>query len=156
DPDWRRARATFWLYLASGLWKMAITASLMIFGYIFLAMLGALGPGAERHVVGAILTAFVGIASATVTACLAIFLALVWRIKLWLNSATHFARRHNVWPPPPAPPKAHNAAGLLLGTSLFATLVPLLLTGLLVGVSRALGPLNAGGPGPLIVLVAFP
>ena len=47
DPDWRRARACFWLYLASGLWKLAISASLMIFAYIFLKFMGALGPRAQ-------------------------------------------------------------------------------------------------------------
>jgi hypothetical protein len=155
DADWRRGRATFWLYLASGLWKMAITASLMIFGYIFLKMMGALGPRAGPHVAGALLTAFAGISLATVTACWAVFLAFIWRVRLWLNSATHYARRHNLWPPPPAPANAHNAAGLLICTSLFAMLVPLLVFGLVLGVLHSVG-LNNGGPGELILLAGLP
>lgn len=155
DPDWRRARACFWLYLASGLWKLAISASLMIFAFIILKLMGALGPRAGRHVAGALLTAFGGIALATATSCWAIALALLWRLKLWLNSGLHVARRRDYWPPDGVAGK-HNGAGLLLGTTLFATLVPVLLLGVVVGVTETMGPLNQGGPAPFVVLFGFP
>jgi hypothetical protein len=156
DPDWRRGRASFWLYLAAGLWKMAITASLMIFAYITLKVLGALGPRAAGHVVGAILSAFAGIALAALTACWAVVLALLWRIKLWLSTGVHGARRKNLWPPPHWPPHSSNLAGLLLGTSLFATLVPAMLVGLIAVVTYTLGPINQAGPAPVVVLLGFP
>src|SRR4051794_36905981 len=36
DPQRTRADACFWLYIASGVWKAAITASVMIFAFAFL------------------------------------------------------------------------------------------------------------------------
>jgi hypothetical protein len=155
DPDWKRGRACFWLYIASGWWKLAISASLMIFAYIFLKLVGALGPGAGRHVAGALLTAFAGIVLAAVMSCWAITLALFWHIKLWLNSGLHTARRHDRWPSHRYAGR-YNGAGLLLGTSLFATFVPVLLLSLVVGVSRMMGPLDQPGPAPLLVLFGFP
>jgi hypothetical protein len=155
DPHWRRGKALFWLYLASGLWKMAITASLMIFAYILLNMMGALGQGAGRQVAGAMLTAFAGIVLATVTACWAVVLALAWRIKCWLNSGVHYARRKNVWPPPVGWCGANNATGMLLGTSLFAALVPMLFVSLALLVNQVLGA-PPRGPLGLMVMGSFP
>src|SRR5215475_3477379 len=31
DPDWRRGRTCFWFYLAYGLWKVAVMASVVMF-----------------------------------------------------------------------------------------------------------------------------
>lgn len=130
DARVSRACACFWLYVASGLWKIAITASVMIFAYIFLKLTGALpGKQAARHVYGSVLTAFGGIALATVTACWAVFLAFLGGDKLWLNHGVHRARRRNIWPPPGSE-MSSNLAGTLLGTTLFAFGVPLLLAGM--------------------------
>src|SRR5437016_4928589 len=46
DPDRRRAWACFWFYLASALWKTAITATVTIFAFAFVA--ASLRPAAPR------------------------------------------------------------------------------------------------------------
>ena len=35
DPDRRRGRTYFWLYLASSFWKIAITATILMFATVF-------------------------------------------------------------------------------------------------------------------------
>jgi hypothetical protein len=151
-----RGRACFWLYIASGLWKIAITASLMIFGYVFLKIAGALAAKrAAPHVVGSMLTAFGGIAMAAITASAAVVLALVGNHRLWLHHGVHRARRYDVWPPPHWPEHSSNLAGMLLGTTWFAVGVPVILFGVLLGVAVTLGPIRQPGAG-LVVVLGFP
>jgi len=156
DPSRLRGRAGFDLYLASGLWKMAIAASLMIFGYILLHMAGLAGRRQlAPHIVGTVLTAFFGIALSAVTVALAIFQAWRGRARLWLHSAIHAARRRDCWPPR-LPSSAANRAGLLFGTTWFALAVPLLLVSLILLVQHTLGPIQRGTPGAAMVLAGFP
>lgn len=157
DANHCRGRATFWLYLAFGLWKVAIAASPMIFAYIFLRFMGWLGGGAGRQVVGALITAFTGIFLSALLASWAVLLACRFRLKLWLHHRLHQARRRNAWPPPPHwLTGEYNFAGTLLGTTLFASGVPLFLLGLLAIARQALGPLQPGNPAARLVLLGFP
>jgi fumarate reductase subunit D len=151
DVNRRRGRALFWLYLAFGLWKVAITASLMIFAYIFLRFMGWLGGGVGRQVVGALIAAFVGIFLSALLTCWSVFLAWKHRLKLWLHHRLHQARRQNAWPPPRWATGDRNFAGTLLGTTLFASGLPVLLIALLA----ALGPLQPGNPAVKLVLLGF-
>ena len=154
DPQRRRGAACFWLYIASGLWKIAITASLMIFAYIALKVLGLIGGRpAALHLVGAMLTAFCTIGLATVTACRALLLARMSGARLWLHPQVHRARRRDQWPPSRAGQR--NLGGMLVGTALFALLVPALFVAMFFGVRRFLGPLAQPGPG-LAFLAGFP
>lgn len=156
DANRRRGRALFWFYLAFGLWKVAITASLMIFAYILLRFMGWLGGGAGRQVVGALVTAFTGIFFAGLLACWAVLLAWWFGLKLWLHHRLHQARRRNAWPPPCWLTGERNFAGMLLGTTLFASGMPLLLLALLTIARQALGPLQPGNPAARLVLMGFP
>jgi len=154
DPNRRRGAACFWLHVASGLWKIAITASLMIFAYIALKLLGLIGGRpAALHLVGAMLTAFCTIGLATVTACRALLLARAGGVRLWLHPHVHRARRADRWPPVRAGQR--NLGGTLVGTALFALLVPALFAVMLLGVRQWLGPLQRPVPA-LVFLAGFP
>jgi hypothetical protein len=154
DPERGRGRACFWLFSASGLWKIAATASLLILVLCLLVRDNPPGnqPGAqkqgnwaavEHHLIEAFLTALIGFTTCILATSRALGLAWWHGNRLWLDSRVHYARRHALWPPPDDPPGRKNRAGALILTSLIAGLVPLMIAGL-VAVATALGP--AFGP----------
>jgi hypothetical protein len=133
DPDRGRARACFWFYLASGLWKMAITATLAIFAFAFLAanQQNAQKPRADGLPpwFGAVLlTALMGFGLSALTTLIALQLALRYRIKFWLSSSVHRFRRRNSWPPYDVWKLGPNHAGRVLLTSLILVLVTVTFT----------------------------
>jgi hypothetical protein len=130
DPVRGRARACFWLYTASGLWKSAITASVMIFAFAFLKGMQANAGGGQARlggelppqVIGALLTAFGSYVLSSLATCAAVWLALWYRIKLWLDAGVHRARREGLWPPPDYRDLRTNKAGRVVLTALVLTL----------------------------------
>lgn len=154
DVDRRRGAACFWLYVASGLWKIAITASLMIFAYIGLKVLGLIGGRpAALHLVTAMLTAFSTIALASLTAFRAMAIAWQGQLRIWLHPAVHRARRRDHWPPDQV--GRGNLGGTLVGTAWFALLVPVLFVATFFSVRQAIGPLQQRGPA-LVFMALFP
>lgn len=138
--DYRaRAWACFWLYLASALWKAAITASAMLLAFGILKAMGVIGPA--QPLIGAVLVAFVGIVLTTVLACLAAAIALRRQLKLWLGSSMHSARRHDRWPPDIRTWQG-NAASMLITSSLIGTAVATLPLAVAAIVSACMGPLR--------------
>lgn len=93
DPDRRRAAACFWLYLASGAWKVAITA--------YLATGVLVWSGMCDFLPAAFLEAVIGIALCTLATVWGALLA--WRndTPVWVSSNVRRARRKQLWPPPP-------------------------------------------------------
>src|SRR6478672_8194353 len=64
DPDRRRGKASFWLFVAAGLWKTAVTGVVVLFAVAFIdAMIrrrgGAAGPPPAEALAGAFATALV-------------------------------------------------------------------------------------------------
>jgi hypothetical protein len=162
DPNHGRGRACFWLYTASGLWKSAITASVMLFAFAFVKgmqeanrgpVLG--GPprgGIPPQVLGALLTAFGSYFLSTLATGIALVLALCSRIKLWLDPGVHWARRDNLWPPPDYPQVRTNKAGRVVLTALILTIftagfIALIAVAIGMGAQRA-------NPGSLLLLLA--
>jgi hypothetical protein len=135
DPSRRRGRACFWLYLASGLWKMAITATIAIFAFAFLSA-GQRQPGRAAPpppvqampawFPGVMMTAVVGFGLSTVTTWIAVGLAYRHQIKFWLSSQVHRYRRKNEWPPYNPYKYLANHAGLVLLSALILMLLPVL------------------------------
>jgi hypothetical protein len=128
DPNRLRGRAGFWLYVAAGLWKTAITGVVVVFGVAFLmASLQppppagrAGGPPAPPPAVffGAFLAAFFGFGLCTVATMRALVIALWYGQPLWLDAGVHRDRRAGRWPPAVTPGR-HNRAGAVLLTALF-------------------------------------
>jgi hypothetical protein len=128
DPDHRRGRAGYWLFVAAGLWKTAVTGAVVVFGVAFL--LAAIqpppppgqpaGPQAPPPAVffGAFLAAIVGFGLSTVATLRALSIALWHRLPLWLDAGVHRDRRADRWPPS-ATPDRRNRAGVVLLTALF-------------------------------------
>jgi hypothetical protein len=138
DPHRRRARACFWFYLASGLWKMAITATLTIFAFAFLvASLQPRAPGGRAKpppmpflppwFYGVMLTALMGFGLSALTTLIALALASRYRIKFWLSANVHKFRRLNRWPPYDVHSAAPNQAGRILLTALILMIAPAVL-----------------------------
>jgi hypothetical protein len=146
DPDpWRR-RATFWVYLAWGLWKIALVACLMTTGFVLVNPLNRAAPGAPMALVwafaGTVLTALAGFLLSALMTAIGVGIAWCGGVRLWLDTGVHRARRWNRWPPAAVCAGRDNRLEQLLLTALmiggFA-----ILAGVVAGVNR-LG--NVAGP----------
>jgi hypothetical protein len=105
DPDRRRGRTCFWLYLASGMWKVAVTGSVLMY-LLDICVVQLQVPLAGQAVIAARQAALAGAGLAAlcgfVLSSLATFRALwgAYRngLRLWLSAGLHRARRARVWP----------------------------------------------------------
>lgn len=149
DPHRGRGRTHFWLYLASSLWKIAITATIIMFAIVIVedslknrqqaqqAAGGGKPPPDEFMHAGLVALIGFGLSSTfTFAGCWS-----AWRhgIKIWLDSALHKARRINSWPPRRF---TRNGAGRLLFTTLLLTLFAVFVTAMFVGLAELLDPKN--------------
>jgi len=121
DPQRRRGRIHFGLFLFVGLWKMAVAAGLVM---IPLGLWLAEQPApAQQGVMGqrlfwVFMTFIGGFAVAGIVALVTFAAASWYGIKVWLEPAVHRARRSDLWPPPDC--RENHAAGMFL-----AALIPL-------------------------------
>ena len=159
DPDRRRGLACFFLYVSSGLWKMAITATLMIFGYVLVIIVhrAVVGGGMKREIgqqlAGAILTTLASIVLSTAGVWVAVLHALANGRKLWLSGAIHQARRQRAWPPLPELCGRRNNLDLLLWTTLVGVGGPGLIIGAAALTAATAGPIRQG-PGNVLTFLA--
>ncbi len=129
DPDRRRGNAHFWLYLSSGLWKVALTGTVMLLGlYAVIARQRANQQPLDQSVsvlFGASWSALGGFTVSLCTTAWAMGLAMHNGLKLWLDGGLHRDRRADVWPPHPSALGRFNWAGVLF-------LIPLIFVYLLL------------------------
>ncbi len=125
DPDRRRGGAEFWLFVAAGLWKTAVTGVVVIFAVAFLeaALRQPLQAGQRPQppsevIFGALLAAFLGFALSTLATGRAFVTALQCRVRLWIDGQIHRDRRADRWPPISSAGRK-NRAGAVLFTALF-------------------------------------
>jgi hypothetical protein len=152
DPWPYRGRACFWLYLSSGLCRITLTALMMSVGFILVqAHLAAGGRGVNAVLSALRLTGIGGLVSlicVVLTLVGAIRLARRGRIRLWLGSIAHRARRSGSWPPGDAEEAGRNLLGedfLLVGLGLsvlLAVTVTVLMAGNAAGVQWLAPPLS--------------
>jgi hypothetical protein len=130
DPWRERARACWWAYLGSGIWRSASVAFLtnlaIIAGIVAFAIAGvqrqALGAGGDRLIssfLGAAGTTVVGYALAGFSAAVGVAIARRNAIRLWLDGSVNVARRYGVWPPPESRKAHRNNLLLILVTTTF-------------------------------------
>jgi hypothetical protein len=104
DPSWRRGQTCFWFYLAYGLWKVALMATLVMAVLLVLSA-GArrqpAGPGAPLSpaVRGVLLAAGGSFGLSFLLTYVSLWSALRNRVKVWLGAAPHLARAQRYWPP---------------------------------------------------------
>lgn len=137
---WRpRGRACWWMHISAGLWKATGTAFLANVGVIIgLTYLGpqswqAPGPGLNRLELASlvsVLTTLIGLGLAGATAVVAILIASMNGVKLWLDRSASTARRAREWPPLGPTNRRANWLAWLLATSWYA--VAVLVAGLVV------------------------
>lgn len=149
DPHPGRGSASFWLHVASGLWKTAITAFLLVFVLAVAAGLeqkhGWRPPdqapaGPPPGAIAALLTAAVGFGLLSIATLFAFGLAFHHGVRLWLGPQVHRARRERVWPPGDPYDPGENHAGRLLLTVLLIWSIPLLLLLLMASLAVLGGP----------------
>ncbi len=104
DPYHRRGCVHFWLFVAAGLLKAALTAAIMLIPiFSLLVFFGQPNrPGNAPlllHFVAALVTTFGGIGLAGAAALATSIVALRNGIQVWLEVRLHHARRENTWPP---------------------------------------------------------
>jgi hypothetical protein len=125
DPDERRGRTCFRFYLAYGLWKVALMASVVMFVLLVISSAvrrrpaGAPGGGMSPAVAGVLAAAGVGFGLSFFMTYLSLWSALRNRVKVWLGAAPHLARTRRYWPPSSG---QHNAAPFVTVTTLVITL----------------------------------
>lgn len=109
DGDRARGHSCFWLYLSSGLYKTAITGSILAIAITVLAAVlkpRGLQPqapildwqGLREAFLGAALTTVGGFMLSVLMSHLALVWAMRYKVKLWLDHEIHQARRKNTWP----------------------------------------------------------
>jgi len=122
DSNRRRGRAEFWLYVAAGLWKTAVTAVVVMFAVaILMPFLPGAAPGNRpmaASFLAALWTAFIGFGLSTLATAYTFASALRHRTRLWIDSRVHRDRREDRWPPTSTPDR-RNRAGAVLFTALF-------------------------------------
>jgi hypothetical protein len=144
DPIRARGRAYFWMHVASGFWKTAVTALVPMFTLpLIIDALGGQKPapvnGPPVHFIGATLTAIGGFLLSALTTAVAVTIAWRHDVRLWLNRAIHRDCRENNWPPLHALAGQPNNVGRLLLAMVFTFLFPVL-TPVLIWVAVALAP----------------
>jgi hypothetical protein len=151
DGNRPRARVCFWLYLASALWKVAITGTILAFtvpildGLLNPRPVGQRPPNVTRlpdTIIAAILTAIFGFFFSVLTTIVALWGAWRHGIWLWLNSRIHGARRSNTWPSRYPWFGTTNQAGRLVLTALVSAFAVAAITGIGILVELRLGPKN--------------
>jgi hypothetical protein len=135
DPLLWRRRATFWLYLAWGLWKTAVVAFLMSVAFALVTPRAAPAglPEALEAFAATFLLTLVALGLSILMTTLAVVCAWWGGFRLWLDRAVHRARRNDDWPPTPWCQGNSNRLGQLLLTSLGVVAIVLLMV-LLTGV----------------------
>jgi hypothetical protein len=102
DPERGRAKACFWLYTASGLWKTALSGVVfMLTIAVFLkpqAALQGMQAVLGGHFAGAALATFFGFSLSSFATYLAFWCAFRNRVRVWLDLRMDRARRAQVWP----------------------------------------------------------
>jgi hypothetical protein len=131
DPYRKRGRVCWWLYMASGLWKVGVSSFAMFVVIIILE--GVLQParpgqgkGMLHLVAGVCLSLFFAFVLSAIATWIALFSAWWNDVPLWLNGSVRIARRHAEWPPLYG---SHNRIGVLIATNVlfvFPLFVPLL------------------------------
>jgi uncharacterized membrane protein YhaH (DUF805 family) len=132
DPNGNRGRASFWLFVAAGLWKTAVTGVVVMFAVAFLEAavqppppLGRPPQPPSEAIVGALLAALLGFGLSTLATARAFIAALRHHVRLWIDRRVHRDRRADHWPPISTPGRK-NRAGAVLFTALFLGMLALL------------------------------
>jgi hypothetical protein len=132
DPFRPRGRACFWLYVAAGLWKIALTGTLVMFGVLVWAIFQNPGPNNGQWIgmaalqvfLGAWVATLLGFALSTLTTCIAVGRAWRHGVPLWLQASMHKARKENVWPSLyPHLKRDRNKAGRLIKWALMVLVI---------------------------------
>lgn len=106
DPESGRGRACCWLYVASGLWQVAVIGVAMVMLTVVLSM--ALEVGGQQQgapgdllklLLGAGFTIMFGFTFSTIATYVALLYSWKHRVRPWLSSSVHIARRRDEWPP---------------------------------------------------------
>jgi len=136
DPVSARGKMEFWIFIASGLWRTAISAIVIMMVLALLAARMRMPPPDELEEAG--LTATVGFAVSILATMRALMLALWYGRKIWLHPSIHEARGDKRWPPLPIRPSNAgrrepldmNKAGTLIIFSITSVTFPLAVLGI--------------------------
>jgi hypothetical protein len=130
DPSRKRGRSCWWLYVASGLWKVGVSSFAMFVVIFIVEAVMQPGKAQGKDLLQLLLGACLSLFFAFVFSALATLIALAsawWHdVPLWLNGSVRIARRYEEWPPLYG---SHNRIGVLIATNtifVFFALFPLL------------------------------
>jgi hypothetical protein len=121
DPILFRRRACVWIYIAAGLWKVAIAGTAMMTVISFLsewARVAQAGADLFPMHVQAGLVALTGFALSAAATVPAIVMGLRHGIKIWAGPLVDHARRANLWPIPLDEIRGTNRAKPVIETAL--------------------------------------
>ena len=155
DPDRKRGLVCLLFHLAFGMWKVAVSATLLVFLSLFAGVIMARAgqqpmlPGLGPILSGAVGAALAGYGLTLLTTYVAIVFGVWMRVRMWLGESQWLARSGRYWPPRQS---GRNMAPLLSMTTLVLSLWLGVVLG--VGILVSLNPL-AGMPLALCLVLCI-
>jgi hypothetical protein len=159
DPWPARGRASWWMFVASGLWKIAALAvgvNLVVISalYVLPNLNGRFPPNRLLQAFkGAGLMSVACFGLSAVATTWAVGIAARNRVRLWLDGSTGRSCRNGTWPPYGAARRRYNRLRILLASA-FATVCIVVVGGISV-VIRVFEALGAGKEWGAIAVVSF-
>lgn len=114
DPIRSRAKVGFWVYVASGLWKAAVTGFVLA-----MIVVAVFGDGPKDELEQAALMVVLGFPASAFATFRALALAWWYGQKIWLSGGVHAWNRYSRWSPP-APRDLNKARTVMRSSTLVA------------------------------------
>jgi hypothetical protein len=131
DPLKARGKMEFWIFVASGLWKITLTAMIFMVVAVSLVEMAKQPQPANANgeppaeFIEACATAMIGVLLSCVATCRSLGLAVWHKQRIWLDGSLHQVRRRNDWPPRLS--AGENKAGTLLKVAVaIVSVIPIL------------------------------
>src|SRR5207249_4197707 len=100
DPDKVQGKISFWIFMASGLWRSALAGTILMFVLVTIdnpaGGAGGAGPP-KKEFIEASLVALVGFVVSGLAVFRAVGMALWHSKKIWLDAGIHQARETDTW-----------------------------------------------------------
>ncbi|MFK7818810.1 MAG: hypothetical protein AB8G99_08825 [Planctomycetaceae bacterium] len=131
DPLRARGKSCFWLCLSQGLWKTTIVAFIAMVMFVLLAKVFNAGGRAPDGFVGTAMTFLVAFILASLTTVLAVVIARIGGVLIWVDGNLTQCRREKTFPPEEG--SSNRVRWLLAGAMILPVVIFLIMTLIVAG-----------------------